>query len=710
MSGLSKSDALAVIAILVKEGVAAELVEGPPGEFTVRTSAATGGGPSAGSGPSSAGGGASAGNGSGSGVGSGQLPAGALVLGVEHLRAMFARCAYDFPETEMVLFGIRGALPADADDVSFGPSKVLLPTKIDYRSMACTLGQWTPENGIAVFPGSTVPNQHYIDAAAARMGEGANVLARCKVSYTRGVHKQGTPTAHQAFRQDGYFPGTRSRDSVVGDDDDYFDTRGTIFWDDLHAAWSSGPSKDSYSSAGCQVVAGIPSSPKTGGRPDSGPWATFRANAYARKGQSRYVYALFSAGDLARVNGSDPAARSEISLRFGSEGDVVVAVQQKLAEAGYDPGPANGQFGRRTLQAVLAFQLHSMGAAGVDGVVGGQTFSALGMPGTRRGGVGLPASDDHFEASAGDEPRASGTLGDVDEKAADASRLAIRQTGNRWSGEVDGKAFPIGTRTRFSSGGTERIGLYQSAADLGGLTGGTYDPARYRAAHGGLADLLVPTAMAESRLMFSRLNTYDRAAFTFGFLQFAAHTPRDNLVLLLRTLVARSDRAAYFPDLTIGGGLLRDATGRNLEEPDPVTGELTRLMRFLKPADDRVTDEEARAAGRLMLWTDTEDEVRDAQVEVGAAIFRHRWTYFSGKYGVDLDRLPREVRAPVFVWAMDIRHQGRGTYREMAQAINGGDPVRTLAAIGAGTAGPARIDTVRRAVERLPEIDWSWLR
>lgn len=59
------------------------------------------------------------------------------------------------------------------------------------------------------------------------------------------------------------------------------------------------------------------------------------------------------------------------------EGDpaVIKELQQALSSAGYDPGPADGTFGRRTEAAVVAFQQDN--DLSVDGVVGPETASAL---------------------------------------------------------------------------------------------------------------------------------------------------------------------------------------------------------------------------------------------------------------------------------------------------------------------------------------------
>ena len=62
-------------------------------------------------------------------------------------------------------------------------------------------------------------------------------------------------------------------------------------------------------------------------------------------------------------------------LRFGSRSDTVRLVQELLSRIGFDPGPIDGIFGHRTLNAVLNFQRHE--ALRVDGLVGPQTRRAL---------------------------------------------------------------------------------------------------------------------------------------------------------------------------------------------------------------------------------------------------------------------------------------------------------------------------------------------
>ena len=63
--------------------------------------------------------------------------------------------------------------------------------------------------------------------------------------------------------------------------------------------------------------------------------------------------------------------------KYGSRGSEVTQIQQRLQELGYDPGAADGIFGTRTQQAVLAFQ-RDYGLS-ADGIVGEKTLAALGI-------------------------------------------------------------------------------------------------------------------------------------------------------------------------------------------------------------------------------------------------------------------------------------------------------------------------------------------
>ncbi|MFQ5554305.1 MAG: peptidoglycan-binding protein [Acidimicrobiia bacterium] len=64
-------------------------------------------------------------------------------------------------------------------------------------------------------------------------------------------------------------------------------------------------------------------------------------------------------------------------LRRGDRGDEVELLQGMLAEAGFDPGPVDGIFGRLTFTAVTGYQ--ESRSLMVDGIVGPQTWGALRM-------------------------------------------------------------------------------------------------------------------------------------------------------------------------------------------------------------------------------------------------------------------------------------------------------------------------------------------
>jgi dienelactone hydrolase len=72
-----------------------------------------------------------------------------------------------------------------------------------------------------------------------------------------------------------------------------------------------------------------------------------------------------------------PAAAASPTLRVGSSGAGVVALQQKLHDLGFYGGAIDGLFGPKTQQAVVAFQA-SQGLV-QDGIVGPATKAALGL-------------------------------------------------------------------------------------------------------------------------------------------------------------------------------------------------------------------------------------------------------------------------------------------------------------------------------------------
>jgi peptidoglycan hydrolase-like protein with peptidoglycan-binding domain len=78
------------------------------------------------------------------------------------------------------------------------------------------------------------------------------------------------------------------------------------------------------------------------------------------------------------VTATAPAPTVTTTLRSGSRGPQVTALQQRLVALRYDVGPVDGSFGSNTLHAVRAFQ--KVQGLPVDGVVGAATRARLAAP------------------------------------------------------------------------------------------------------------------------------------------------------------------------------------------------------------------------------------------------------------------------------------------------------------------------------------------
>ncbi len=294
----------------------------------------------------------------------------------DHLRRLCEINAFQVPEKNMVFFGFRGCIPVDEDNRAFQKEHRLILADINYINPRCTLGQWLPRDGtFALFPGSTVPHIKYVKNSKEKNGVGANQLMTGYYrDYRKGVHKWGKPTGHKAFRQTEAHPIRRTADDFDYDNDDRVEF--TNPFDNIHAAWCMGIDHDAYASAGCQVVVGYPECEQRGGKPDTGPWSYFRRQAYDVGGQRKFPYVLLNGRDAQKVvlAGDQPMSPR---LRFGSDGDLVKALQKKLKSRDTYEGIVDGDFGSRTLRAVLRFQTEHFGPDADDGIVGPITASAL---------------------------------------------------------------------------------------------------------------------------------------------------------------------------------------------------------------------------------------------------------------------------------------------------------------------------------------------
>lgn len=283
---------------------------------------------------------------------------------------------FPIPDDEMIFFGLRGCLPINDADHTFRNEHEVEVVNIDYLHPRCTIGQWKREEGIALFPGSTIPHQRNVKKAFAKGGTGANQLMTGFYNdYRKGIHKAGKPTGHEAFRQNHKLPIRRTADDLDYDEDDRVEYMRPF--DNLHAGWSMGVDHESFSSAGCQVVVGYPKCEKRNNRPDSGPWKIFKENAY-NISQKSFAYILLTGNYVQKIalTGSQKIMER---LRFGSQGELVEELQTKLQEQGYYEGETDGDFGPRTLFALLEYQTTEFGPDADDGTVGPMTAFSLEM-------------------------------------------------------------------------------------------------------------------------------------------------------------------------------------------------------------------------------------------------------------------------------------------------------------------------------------------
>jgi lipoprotein-anchoring transpeptidase ErfK/SrfK len=130
--------------------------------------------------------------------------------------------------------------------------------------------------------------------------------------------------------------------------------------------------------AGCSAAG--PAAPQLGGQrpPAVSASASPPSGAGASASPSAPTSQPATSPAAAPAPSSPAAAQAPAVLAPGMSGPAVLALQQRLAALKYFPGPADGQFGPDTQEAVWAFQ-ETQGLP-VSGTVGPQTQAALADP------------------------------------------------------------------------------------------------------------------------------------------------------------------------------------------------------------------------------------------------------------------------------------------------------------------------------------------
>lgn len=276
----------------------------------------------------------------------------------------------------------------------------------------------------------------------------------------------------------------------------------------------------------------------------------------------------------------------------------------------------------------------------------------------------------------------------------------IRRTGNNFSCTADGgPAFFVGKRVPYGP----RIGLYNifSSSKLEKLY---YAAADFSAGYGFWATFIEPTASVEGG-NFLTLNSYDRAAFTFGFGQFAAHVPDGDFVGYFKALLARPEAGDYFPHLGIDKGRICQ-TDVNPPAPLEDSSSTAKLMTYLNPTPDEVEDAEVIAAAKLIHWTSNHVGAREVQVEHMIGAFKSYVARADKRVGVN------GRSAAICCVIGDILHHGRGgkmTWPLIQAALAKGDPLSALLQIGEPP-WHGRLVGLKKAIDARPDfaaMTWS---
>ncbi len=255
----------------------------------------------------------------------------------------------------------------------------------------------------------------------------------------------------------------------------------------------------------------------------------------------------------------------------------------------------------------------------------------------------------------------------------------------------DEPKFLVGYSTKYF----DNFGIYNAnlVANL------SYKAADFTTKYGFWAQFIAPTAKAESVNSYLCLNTYDRAQFTFGFMQFAAHVPNGDFVQYLKKMLQLPDAQAYFPRLRLKNDRIfykdtQTGTLSQLESDDSTKG----LMEYFNPSLKEVDNQELICAARLIHWTATKADARTAQVAHSIEMFKSNMKQYHKRFGLD------GAPAKVCFMVCDILHQGRGTNDRIAYALNTKKDYekayKNLCSIGEANY-KSRINTVKAEITKL---------
>lgn len=251
--------------------------------------------------------------------------------------------------------------------------------------------------------------------------------------------------------------------------------------------------------------------------------------------------------------------------------------------------------------------------------------------------------------------------------------FTILREGKEFRAKADGaNPFYIGRQVFYQG----RVGLKNDHDKI--TRDFVFDPKDYRGVYGVWADFIAPTASVESNSSFVVLNSYDRAGFTFGFPQFAAHVANGDFVQFFRALLERAEAHQYFPNLVLRNGHIHSVEPLGdveLENQD----SSQKLQRYLNQSDEIVDDREVIAAAKFVHWTMNHAGARELQVQHAVNVAQRLVQRVDRRVG--LDGKP----APVCCVAFDLLHHGRGggtVFPRIDAALKLANPLEELLRIG----------------------------
>jgi hypothetical protein len=257
------------------------------------------------------------------------------------------------------------------------------------------------------------------------------------------------------------------------------------------------------------------------------------------------------------------------------------------------------------------------------------------------------------------------------------------------NGTADPK-FVIGNRTMYLG----NFGLYNTQVSPGLV----YNPVDYFADFGFWAYFIHPTAMAESKGSYLCLNTYDRAKFTFSFMQYGAHVPNGDFVKFLRKLLALPNASDYFPKLVLKDSRIFYRNDNGVYSQFETDLSTQALMDYFNPSLTEVENQELICSARMVHWATNDAAHRKVQVETGIQHYKNNMVEYNKRFGLN------GVPAKVCQMICDIRHQGRGLNDRIASALNTNgnydQAFTNLCSIGSANYSQ-RITTVRSTINGL---------